>query len=133
MIIILAVMITVCLVSLIVAGATSLISLADRIHPIAGTIVFWAVCLTAGFFALYCTIAYARLPAALGLPEEDSGPKHDAYLQALRARLAANPRTLDLPLVTKEEIEKAIGHLSIQADLVVGRTASTALLSTPLM
>jgi hypothetical protein len=133
MIIVLAVMIAVCLVSLIVAGATSLISLADRIHPIAGTVVFWTVCLAAGFFALYCAIAYARLPAALVPPEEDSGPKHDAYLQALRIRLAANPRTRDLPLVTKEEIEKAIGHLSAQADSVVRRTASTVFLSTALM
>src|SRR2546429_8464911 len=133
MIIILAVMITVCLVSLIVAGATSLISLADRIHPVAGTVVFWAVCLTAGFFALYCAIAYARLPAALVPPEEVSGPKHDAYLQALRVRLTANPRTRDLPVVTKDEIEKAIGHLSTQADLVVRRTASTVFLSTALM
>lgn len=133
MIIILAVMITVCLVSLIVAGATSLISLADRIHPVAGTIVFWAVCLTAGFFALYCAIAYARLPAALVPPEEDSGPKHDVYLQALRVRLAANPRTRDLPVVTKEEIERAVATLSAQADLVVRRTASTVFLSTALM
>jgi Domain of unknown function (DUF697) len=133
MIIILAVTITVCLVSLVVAGATSLISLADRIHPIAGTVVFWAVCLTAGFFALYCAIGYARLPAALVPPEEDSGPKHDAYLQALRVRLAANPRTRDLPLVTKEEIERAVTHLSAQADLVVRRTASTVFLSTALM
>ena len=133
MIIILAVMITVCLVSLIVAGATSLISLVDRIHPVAGTIVFWAVCLTAGFFALYCAIAYARLPAALVPPEEDSGPKHDVYLQALRVRLAANPRTRDLPVVTKEEIERAVATLSAQADLVVRRTASTVFLSTALM
>ena len=133
MIIILAVMITVCLISLIVAGATSLISLADRIHPVAGTIVFWAVCLTAGFFALYCAIAYARLPAALVPPEEDSGPKHDVYLQALRVRLAANPRTRDLPVVTKEEIERAVATLSAQADLVVRRTASTVFLSTALM
>ncbi|HEU5313015.1 MAG TPA: DUF697 domain-containing protein [Candidatus Udaeobacter sp.] len=133
MIIVLAVTITVCLVSLIIAGAASLISLADRIHPIAGTIVFWVVCLAAGFFALYCAIAYARLPAALVPPEEDSGPKHDAYLQALRGRLAANPRTQDLPLVSKEEIEKAIEHLSVQADSVVRRTASTVFLSTALM
>jgi hypothetical protein len=133
MIIVLAVIITVCLVSLIVAGATSLISLADRIHPIAGTVVFWTLCLAAGFFALYFAIAYARLPAALVPPEEDSGPKHDAYLQALRIRLAANPRTRDLPLVTKEEIERAIGHLSVQADSVVRRTASTVFLSTALM
>ena len=98
--VVLAVTMTVCVISLIIAGAASLISLADRIHPVAGTIVFWTVCLAAGFFALYCAIAYAGLPAALGPPEEDSGPKHDAYLQALRARLAANPRTRDLPVVT---------------------------------
>src|SRR6201981_876531 len=133
MIIVLAVMLTVCVVSVIIAGVTSLISLADRMHPVAGTIVFWTVCLAAGFFALYCAIAYARLPAALVPPEEDSGPKHDAYFQVLRIRLAANPRTRDLPLVTKEEIEKAVGHLSAQADLVVRRTASTVFLSTALM
>jgi hypothetical protein len=132
-IVVLAVTISVCLVSLIIAGAASLISLADRIHPVAGTIVFWAVCLAAGFFALYCAIAYARLPPALIPPEERSGPKHEAYLEALRIRLAANPRTRDLPIVTKEEIEKAVGHLSAQADLVVRRTASTVFLSTALM
>src|SRR5438046_1997954 len=119
--------------SLIVAGAASLISLADRIHPVAGTIVFWTVCLTAGFFALYCVIAYARLPAALLPPEEESGPKYDAYLQALRVRLAANPRTRDKPVATEEEIENAVAHLSVEADAVVRSTASTVFLSTALM
>jgi hypothetical protein len=85
------------MVSLIVAGATSLISLADRIHPVAGTVVFWAICLAAGFFALYCVIAYAQLPSALVPPKETSGPKHEAYLESLRSRLANNPRTRELP------------------------------------
>jgi hypothetical protein len=133
LIVFLAVLITVCLVSLIIAGITSLISLADRIHPAAGTIVFWVICLAAGFLALYCVIAYANLPAALVPPEEDSGPKHDAYLQALRVRLAANPRTRGMPLATNEEIENAVGHLSAEADSVVRRTASTVFLSTALM
>jgi len=39
-ILVVAVVITVCLLSLIVAGFTSLVSLAERIHPIAGAIVF---------------------------------------------------------------------------------------------
>jgi hypothetical protein len=121
------------LLSLIVAGATSLISLAERIHPVAGTIVFWSVCLAAGFFALYCVIAYARMPAALVPPEEASGPKHDAYLQALRARLASNRHTRDLSLVTPAEIEGAVAQLSKEADAVVRRTASTVFLSTALM
>ena len=132
-IVVLAVLITVCLLSLITAGVTSLISLAERIHPIAGTIVFWSVCLAAGFFALYCVIAYAKLPAALVPPEEESGPKYDAYLQALRVRLAANPRTRSKSLATAEDIENAVGHLSAEADSIVRRTASTVFLSTALM
>src|SRR5580765_1067346 len=121
------------MVSLIVAGATSLISLADRIHPVAGTVVFWGICLAAGFFALYCLIAYAQLPPALVPPKETSGPKHHAYLQALRSRLTNNPRTRELPLGTDAEVEAAIVHLSVQADAVVRRTASTVFLSTALM
>src|SRR5436190_3855629 len=105
-----AVLMTICLVSLIIAGVASLISLAERIHPIAGTIVFWSVCAAAGFFALYYAIAYARLPAALVPPEEDSGSKHDALLQALRIRLAVNPPTRHMPLTTNEESENAVGH-----------------------
>ncbi len=38
------------MVSLIVAGATSLISLAERIHPVAGTIVFWGHLSGSGIF-----------------------------------------------------------------------------------
>jgi hypothetical protein len=132
-IVVLAVLVTVCLLSLVIAGVTSLISLAERIHPVAGTIVFWTVCLAAGFFALYCVIAYAKLPAALVAPEEESGPKYDAYLQALRVRLAVNPRTRGRPLATEEEIESAVGHLSAEADSIVRSTASTVFLSTALM
>ena len=132
-IIALVVLVTVCLLSLIVAGVTSLISLADRIHPVVGSVVFWTVVLAAAAAALYGVIAYAKLPAALIPPEEQSGPKHDAYLEALRVRLAANPRTRGNPLSTQEEIEKAIGVLSAEADAVVRRTASTVFLSTALM
>ena len=80
-IIALVVLLTVCLLSLIIAGVTSLISLAERIHPVAGSIVFWTLVLAVGFFALYCVIAYAKLPAALIPPEEEFGPKHDAYME----------------------------------------------------
>jgi len=110
-ILVVAVVVTVCLLSLIVAGFTSLVSLAERIHPVAGAIVFWSVCLAAGFFALYCAVAYAKLPAALVPPAEDSGPKYDAYLDGLRARLRANPRTKGKPVATVEEIEYTLGDL----------------------
>jgi hypothetical protein len=129
----LVVLLTVCLVSLIIAGVTSLISLADRIHPVAGSIAFWTVVLAAAAFALYSAIAYAKLPGALSPPDETTGPKHEEYLQALRARLAANPRTRGMSIQTEEEIESAIAVLSAEADSVVRKTASTVFLSTALM
>src|SRR6476619_3475016 len=76
------------MVSLIVAGATSLISLSDRIHPVAGTVVFSGIRLAAGFFALYCLIADGQLPPALVPPKETAGTQHEASLQMLRWRLA---------------------------------------------
>lgn len=129
----LIILLTVCVASLIIAGVTSLISLADRIHPVAGSIVFWAICLSGAAFAFYALVAYAKLPGALIPPEETSGPKHDAYLDALRARLKANPRTRGKPVATIGEIESALGILSVEADSVVRKTASTVFLSTALM
>src|SRR5580704_11582304 len=96
------------MLSLIVAGVTSLISLADRIHPVAGTIVFWSVCVCAGFFALYCLLAYAKLPRALVPPVHNSAPEYDAYLEAPRVRLVENPRTRHMPLATREAIKSAV-------------------------
>jgi|SRR5579864_282182 len=128
-----AILVTVCAVSLIVAGVTSLISLADRIYPIAGNVVFWVIVLAAAGATFYFAIAYARLPRALIPPEETSGPKHDAYLEALRSRLLANPRIRGKSISTIEQIEGAIGVLSVEADSVVRRTASTVFLSTALM
>jgi len=132
-IIALLVLLTICVISLIIAGVTSLISLADRIHPVAGSVVFWTIVLAAAFFALYGAIAYAKLPGALVPPDETSGPKHEAYLEALRARLSANPRTQGMSMATEGEIEKAIAVLSTEADSVVRKTSSTVFLSTALM
>jgi len=128
-----AILLTVCAVSLIVAGVTSLISLADRIHPVAGSVVFWTIVLAAAGAALYGAIAYAKLPGALVPPEEISGPKHEAYLESLSARLAANPRTRGMSVATEKEIESAIAVLSTEADSVVRKTSSTVFLSTALM
>jgi len=127
------VLLTVCMVALVITGVTSLISLADRISPIAGNAVFWTIVLSASCFALYGLIAYAKLPSALIPPEETSGPKHDAYLEALRVRLAANPRTRGTSIQTEDQIESAIAALSTEADSVVRKTASTVFLSTALM
>ncbi|HEY6112208.1 MAG TPA: DUF697 domain-containing protein [Chthoniobacterales bacterium] len=123
----------ICLLSLVAAGFMSVVALADRIHPVAGQFVFWALLLGAGVCVLYGAIRYAKLPSALVPPVNYSGPQYEAYLDALRARLRANPRTTGKPVETLEEIEAALAELSGEADGVIRNTASAVFLSTALM
>jgi Domain of unknown function (DUF697) len=123
---------TVCAVSIVAAGITSLVSLAERIHPILGQLVFWSVCAALGFLVLYALIAYARMPASL-VPAAKDSPDYDKYLRALRVRLRLNPKTKGRPLDTIEEMEQALQNLSAEADSIVRSTASTVFLSTALM
>jgi hypothetical protein len=123
----------VCLLSIIAAGFMSIVALAERIHPLAGQIVFWTLCLAIGAVALYGAIAYARLPPALVPPKNFSGPEYEDYLDALRERVRANPRARDKPVETLDEIEAALHDLSAEADGVIRNTASAVFLSTALM
>jgi hypothetical protein len=128
-----AVLTAICVLCIIIAGLTSLVSLADHIHPIAGQIVFWAVGAGLAVVALYGLFTYARMPAAIIPPENKSGEEFDAYVSALRARLRVNERTQDKPLNTLGEIEAALAGLSLEADTIVRQTASTVFLSTALL
>ena len=127
-----ALVVALCVGSIIVAGLTSLVSLAERIHPVAGQLVFWFACGAIVLLALYGLLSYARMPAALLAPAADS-PEHRNYLDALRARLCSNPLLADKPVETPAELEQALAHLSTEADAVVRNTASTVFLSTALM
>src|SRR5436305_673104 len=122
----------VCSASVIVAGLASAVSLAERLHPVAGQIVLWMACAAIAVGALWSAIAYARMPAALVAPDEQS-PDYPQYVDALRARLRANPRAKESRLDTLADIELALSQLSGEADSVVRNTASTVFLSTALM
>jgi Domain of unknown function (DUF697) len=133
LIVFLAVLIAICLLSVILAGLTSLFSLADRIHPIAGQIVFWSVCAGLAILTLYGLFAYMRMPASLVPPPASSGPDFEKYIESLRARLRANLLSKNKPLETLPDLEAALSELSIEADAIVRSTASTVFLSTALL
>ena len=59
----------VCIISIVVAGLTSLVSLAERIHPLAGQIVFWLALAAIAVGVLWSLFAYSRMPAALVAPD----------------------------------------------------------------
>jgi len=84
-IIALVVLVTVCVVSLIVAGVTSLISLAERIHPVAGSIVFWTLFSRPPGRPLLRD-RVRKTSTGADSAEEEFGPKHDAYLGSAPVR-----------------------------------------------
>src|SRR3954447_434908 len=122
----------VCIISIVVAGLTSLVSLAERIHPLAGQIVFWLALAAIAVGVLWSLFAYSRMPAALVAPDVNA-PDYEEFVDALRARLRANPLTGGRSLATIVEIESALADLSVESDAVVRNTASTVFLSTALM
>jgi hypothetical protein len=127
-----AVVMIVCVVSTVIAGLTSVVLLAERIHPVAGQFVLWSVCAAVGCLILYAAIEYARMPAVL-VPVAEDSPDYEPYIDALRARVRVNPKTRGQKIDTVEELEQALKKLSVEAESVVRSTASTVFLSTALM
>jgi hypothetical protein len=115
----------------VLAGQTvQLAAFAERVHPVAGTVVFWGLLLAYVALIVAPLLLYLRLPRALIPPRADHGPEFDAHLAGLRARLARNPATSDLPLDTRADIEAALRVLDARAEEVVRAAGSRAFLLT---
>lgn len=115
----------------ILAGQTvQLAAFAERIHPVAGTVVFWGLLLTYVAFVAAPLLLYLRLPRALIPPRTDQGAEFEAHLAGLRGRLGRNPATSDLPLDTRADIEAALRVLDARAEEVVKAAGSRAFLLT---
>jgi hypothetical protein len=115
----------------ILAGQTvQLAAFAERIHPVAGAVVFWGLLLAYVALIAVPLLLYLRLPRALIPPPTDHGPEFEAHLAGLRARLARNPATSALPLNTRTDIEGALRALDARAEEVVKAAGSRAFLLT---
>lgn len=122
---------------LVVAGTVVLINqtlqlsvAAERLHPIAGDVVFWG--LIAAYLACLITpvVLFMRLPSALVPPASEEEPAFSQHLRDLHKRLARNPSLVVKPSESREDIETALATLSLKADEVVKNAASRVFIST---
>jgi len=117
--------------AVVVANQTlQLAEFAQRIHPVAGTIVFWALILIYVVCLAVPLVLYFRLPAAFQPPPVEDGPEFERHLQRLTRRLAANPLCAGMPLQDRQQIEQATRKLDDRAEELMRHAASRIFLTT---
>ena len=115
---------------LVMNQTAQLAAFADRLHPLAGDVVFWGLLILYVMCIAVPAILLLRLPQSLKVPADDSGTEFDHYLHELKKRLRRNDRVSAMPLDTRLDIEAALTVLDGHADAVIQKTAATAFITT---
>lgn len=114
---------------IVVNQSYQLVALAERAHPVAGDVVFWAII---GVFIVCAGIPLVvlfTLPAALQPPEEAEGPAFDRHIQRLSRRLERNPHVAGAP-ADLAGIETALTQLDQLANARTKAAATQVFMTT---
>ena len=119
-------------VVVLINQTAQVVALADRFHPVLGTVVLITLTLTYIFLALMPVWLYFRLPEPLLIPDPDNPEQHARYTNLLRERLKSNPHIRDagIDMAREDALPQALATLNGQADEEVRRTASVVFVST---
>lgn len=107
-----------------------LAEIADRLHPVAGEVVFWGLIFTYALCLAIPSYLLFRLPGPLVPPSEEDSPAFEEHLNRLRARLQKNPRTSEADLTHRDGIETALKLLDQEAQESIRAAGSRAFLVT---
>jgi len=114
----------------VVNQTAQVVGLADRVSPTFGTAVLWFLL---GLYAalIVATAAFfLRMRKPLEPPESEMEPEFSRHLDALRMRLAANPRLKGHDLSSRAAIEKALEDLGRECDVIIRDSAAAVFVST---
>lgn len=114
----------------VVNQTAQVVELASRLSPAAGTIVLWVLLGLYAAAAVSAVALFLRLPKPLAQPERETEPEFSRYLDALRSRLAVNPRLGGRDLAGRAGIEKALEDLGRDCDVVIRDAATAVFIST---
>lgn len=114
----------------VVNQTAQVVTLADRLSPLLGTVVLWTLVAAYAGTGLYIGFQYVRLPKPLRPPASKDSPEYTRYLEALKARLRRNPYVHGIPLETEADLQRALEELGKRADEVTRSTALQVFLMT---
>ena len=114
----------------VVNQTAQVVGLADRVSPAFGTAVLWFLLGLYAALILAASVFFLRLPKPLVPPETEMEPEFSRYLDALRTRLAANPRLKGFDLSDRAGIESALASLGRECDVIIRDSAAAVFVST---
>ncbi len=114
----------------VINQTAQVIQLADKVNPSFGHFVFWALLLVYAILIFIPAFLFLSLPKSLTPPRSEDTPEFNAYLAALKKRLAANSHVKGLELSNRQHVEEALSILGKKSDEIIRQTASTVFIST---
>jgi Domain of unknown function (DUF697) len=114
----------------VINQTAQVVQLADKVSSLFGRVVFWALLLIYTVLLLIPVLLFLRLPSPLIPPKDENTPEFDAYLRALKKRLAHNSYLKGHELSTRGDIEAALAILGKKSDEIIQETATTVFIST---
>lgn len=114
----------------VVNQTAQVVGLADRVSPAFGTAVLWFLVGLYAALILAASVFFLRLPKPLVPPETEMEPEFSRYLDALRTRLAANPRLKGFDLSDRAGIESALASRGRECDVIIRDSAAAVFVST---
>ncbi|OGP95724.1 MAG: hypothetical protein A2157_06115 [Deltaproteobacteria bacterium RBG_16_47_11] len=114
----------------VINQTAQVIQLADKVSPSFGIFVFWALLLAYAILIFIPVFLFLSLPKSLTPPRSEDAPEFNAYLAALKKRLASNSHVKGLELSNRPHVEEALAILGKKSDEIIRQTASTVFIST---
>lgn len=114
----------------VVNQTAQFVALADRISPVLGKVVLWALLVGYAVVAGLLVFQFARLPKPLRPPADKDDPAFPRHMDRLRARLRRNPFVHGMPMETDDDVYAALAVLARRADDVTRTTALQVFLTT---
>lgn len=114
----------------VINQTVQVVELASHLSPIMGTIVLWLLLGLYASFVIMTVVFFLKLPKPLEPCESETEPKFSLYIEALRNRLAGNPRLKGYKLSGRAGIEEALEDLSHECDTIIRDTSTAVFVST---
>jgi len=116
----------------VINQTANVVELAERVNPAFGQGVLYALLILYAVILTTPFIIFFKMPKILRPPEDELSAEYQVFLKKLRKRLAGNTYLADenVPLNSREDIEKALKILNSKADELIKSTATTVFVTT---